>query len=534
MKGKRIGHSSWKPQRGKGGADPDRKGGPRYNFIRHEPGQQFIMPPSLDDWLPEDHVARWISSTVDSLEKGGRLQPFYDYYRDDGTGHPAYHPCMLLKIILYAYCLCITSSRKIERLILNDVGARFLSGNLCPDHRTISDFRKNHIDALKPLFTSVLGLCKKAGLASVGRVSLDGTKMKANASLMANRKRAGLEKIAKDLLDEADRVDREEDERYGSDRSGDELPQHLSGKENRENAIAEAYRRLHEEEQPESNTDSSSDGHRRHGLSGLTRGQKDRLRRVVEAHHVVEEKEQNRIEEQERLLEERAEEEARTGKKKRGRKPKDPSEKKIPDAQGNTTDPESRIMKTQLGWVQGYNAQAVVDCESGIIVGQAVTQDENDKQQLSPMLECVNTQFGRYPEQVLADAGYWSESNAEREAQGMEFFIPSQKDYKARKAMLERPSPRGRIPKRLSKKDRIERRMRTKAGRKIYSKRSSTIEPTFGQMKENRRHDRFRIRGLRGAQGEWSLMCTVHNLLKLFKVRDRYRRDSVSSLGCSV
>lgn len=444
-----------------------------YNFLPYDENQIYLLPPSIIEWVPEGSLSRFVSDVIDHLEKQGRIAGFYKGYREDGWGHPAYHPRMLVKVLVYGYCKGLMSSRKIAQALLEDVAFRYLAANQRPDFRTISDFRKDHLADLDSLFVEVLELCQEAGLAKMGRVALDGRKVAGNAALDKNRKKESIEAEVKRILEEAERVDAEEDERYGKDRQWDELPEGLRTKE-------------------------------------------DRLRRLREASKRLEEAERQAREEQEEKLARREEEEKKTGKKKRGRKPKQPDDVVDKDAKANVTDPDSRILKTRKGWVQGYNGQAAADCESQVIVAQDVTQEENDVHQVGPMLERCEEQAGQRPEELVADAGYWSEDNAGLEDEQTELFIATTKDWKQRKVLQEKGPPRGRIPKDATGKDLMERKLLTKRGREAYRQRGSAIEAVFGQM-VMRGLTRFLLRGFRKVRAEWSMWCMTHNLLKLWR-----------------
>lgn len=447
-----------------------------YNFLPYDQDQLYLMAPSIREWVGEDSLARFMSDVVDHFEAQGKLASFYAGRREDGWGRASYHPVMMVKVLLYGYAVGIRSSRKIERALEELVPFRFLAANQQPDFRTIATFRTEHLEALNELFTEVLELCQEGGLVKLGRVALDGRKVKANAAPERNRTREQLRKEVKAILAEAERIDGEEDALYGEDKRGDELPEGLRKRE-------------------------------------------ERLKRLREAQARLEARAKEAEEEQAAKLRKREAEERAAGKKKRGRKPK--SAKKVGEevadrVKTNLTDPESRIMKTRRGWVQGYNAQALVDCASQVIVAADVTQAENDVGQLAPMLERCEQETGRRPEQCLADAGYWSEANAGLEDEGTELFIATTKDWKQRKALREQGPPRGRIPKDASIRDRMERKLRTKRGQQIYRDRSCTVEPVFGQMHERALND-FLLRGIRKARGEWSLFTTTHNLLKLWR-----------------
>jgi transposase len=447
-----------------------------YNFLPYDERQLYLLPASIVEWVRDDSLARFVGETVDLLDRRGQLSGFYEGYRRDGWGHPAYHPRMLVKVLVYGHCVGVTSSRKLAAGCENEVALRYLTANQQPDFRTISDFRKDHLSALEELFVEVLGLCKEAGLVKLGRVALDGRKVAGNASLDQNRGEEWLQEEVRNLLAEAERVDTEEDAQYGKERRGDELPQGLRTREERKTRLEAALER-------------------------------------------IEEKKRQAAMKQERKIGERRKEEVETGKKKRGRKPKDPETAAMEatkKTKANVTDPESRIMKTRRGWVQGFNGQAVADCESQVIVAQDLTQEENDVRQLGPLLKRCEEQAGRRPDELLADAGYWSEENAKLESTETELFIATRKDWKQRKAMREAPPPRGRIPKGLSARERMERKLLTKRGREAYKQRGSTIEAVFGQM-VMRGLVRFLLRGQEKASAEWSLWCTTHNLLKLWR-----------------
>ena len=434
--------------------------------------QLYLMPPSLRDWLPEGDLAWFLLDAVSEMDLGA----FHEGEREDGAGRPGYEPAMMTSLLLYAYCLGERSSRVIERQCLVNVGFRVIAANLIPDYSTICRFRQSHADALEGLFVQVLRLCAESGLVRVGRVALDGTKIKANAALSANRTEESIREEVRRMLAEA--VDAAEDEKYGKDRRGDELPEALQTHEGRVKRLREC---------------------------------KERLEREAREKKAA----------QEKKIEDRQAEEAATGKSKRGRKPKNPDEIETKPAKANVTDPESRIMKTRQGYVQGYNAQAAVT-EDQIIIAAEVTQEENDVRQLHPMIEKAaetleSAGVMEKPAAVLADAGYFSEKNlADAPPDGPELFIATTKDWKQRKALAEAPPPRGRIPKNLSPKDRMERKLLTVRGRALYKKRGQTVEPVFGQIKDGRGCDRFLQRGLSAVSAEWKLICAAHNLLKLF------------------
>lgn len=446
-----------------------------FNFRAWNRDQGLLMPPSLRDWLPEGDLAWFVLDAVGQMD----LEPFYTRYRRDGWGNAAYEPSMMVALLLYAYSLGVRSSRQIERLCERDISFRVIAANQVPDHTTIARFRQANEQELAALFTQVLRLCAEAGLVKVGVLALDGTKIKANAALEANRKYAWIEAEVGRMLEEAQAKDDEEDELYGPDKRGDELPEDLQDRGKRLSRLKEAKARLEQE--------------------------------------AVEEAAQ-----QAEKTKKRAEEEKKTGRKKRGRKPKQLEDKPQADTKANITDPQSRIMKTRKGYLQGYNAQSTVTREQ-IVVCADVTQEENDVHQLHPMLKQTQKELSAagIEEEIdvaVADAGYWSEENLqEADPEGPELLIATTKDWKQRKALREKGPPRGRIPKDISPLERMERKLRTKRGWGLYSQRSWIVEPVFGQLKVGRRCDHFMRRGHRAAQSEWRLINATHNLLKLWR-----------------
>ena len=363
-------------------------------FIEADRDQLYLMPPSVKDWLPENDLAWFVVDATGQMD----LSPFEAGVREDGAGRPAHAPETMVPLLLYAYCLGERSSRV-------SVGFRVVAANLVPDHSTICRFRNEHRAALEGLFTDALRLCAAAGLVKVGLVALDGTKMKGNASLAANRTEESIREEVRRMLAEADAVDAEEDAKYGKEKRGDELPE------------------------------------------GLQRHE-DRLRRLAECRERLEREAAERKAEQAGKIAEREREEAETGQKKRGPKPKDPDEVAKKKAKANVTDPDSRILKTRTGWVQGYNAQAVAT-EEQIIVAAEVTQEENDVHQLHPMLkkaaENLAVVDAGMMEKAVADAGYMSEENlATDDPEGPDLFIAVAKDREQRAATDD--PPRGRTP----------------------------------------------------------------------------------------
>jgi len=426
-------------------------------FRPYEPNQDFLMPTSMRDWLPTDHLAYFISDIVDQLD----LSTILVRYASEERGYPPYHPAMMVRVLLYAYCIGVPSSRKIEKRLCEDIAFRVLAANNTPDFRTISDFRKDHLKALSGLFLQVLKLCQKAGLVKLGHVALDGTKIKANASKhkamsykRMKEEEARLEAEVAALMKKAEAVDKEEDCRYGKDKRGDELPKELAFRESRLKKIKEAREALEDEAKAEAEVAASAN--KKH-----------------------------------------------TG---------------VPDdkAQRNFTDPESRIMPAPGGkhFIQAYNAQAAVDSAHQVIVAAEITNKPADRGQAEPMMKVVKENTGQLPRQMSADAGYFSSDAVKNlTAQGIDVYMPP--DKMGHRTALP-PAPRGRIPKDLSVVDRMRRKLRTKKGKERYGLRKELPEPVFGQIKQARGFRQFLLRGEDKADGEWKIICVGHNLLKLF------------------
>jgi transposase len=448
-----------------------------YNFRDYDQEQLFLMPPSVQEWVKEDSLARFLSEVIDGMDARGRLDAFYAPYRVDGWGAPAFHPVMMLKVVLYAYTNGVTSSRRIEAMLEVDIAFRYLAANNQPDFRTINGFRTTHLNALLGVFVDVLELCRDAGMVMLGRVALDGHRVASDASLSENRKRERLEQQVQELLDEAALIDARENQQHGPDARGDELPSGLKNPRKRAEHLQRAL---------------------------------DELKKREDA---------QRVEQEERIAV-REKEEQETGRKKRGRKPKPAAEVKLPeDARVNRTDPESRVMKGRNGrYLQGYNGQAMVDCQSQVIVAQQLTNEQADVDLLATMLNLCEEQAGARPAQVLADAGYWSEANGALDGQdGTDLLI----------ATVHWPQEN---PEKHPQRDLMEAKLEKEEGKAAYAQRGSTVEPSFGQM-VTRGLERFRLRGKWKAGLEWSLWCTTHNLLKLWRQATRTRGSSVSCVA---
>ena len=496
------------------------------SFRSWNPEQTLLLPPSPVDWLPDDHLVFFLLDLAAELD----LEEIYAVYRQkDPRGEKPYDPRMMVVLLLYAYCVGMPSSRKIEKACWEDAAFRVLTGNQQPDHSRISDFRRRHLGALAGLFVQVLRLCQKAGLVSLGHVALDGTKVKANASkhkamshermLKSERQ---LEAEMRALLRKAEILDAQEDSQYGKGKRGDELPEELQRRSSRlewirkakaeleaEAAAAKAAQRQQQAdaaEQEAAEADASGDGQASKRAARRRRGAR---KRADDANKLAIEK----AEAAGLTSPDRAAEAEPTAMPSR-QLPTDAAGKPKASAQRNFTDPGSHILKGSEGWIQGYNAQAAVDGDHQVIVAIGVSNQASDAIHLLPMLERIQANTGQLPEVLTADAGYCSTTNIEAcEQRGLEAYIST-----SRQQHGQRPRPsRGRPPKDLDARGRMVRKLRSKAGQAIYALRKTVVEPVFGQIKGSRRLDRFRLRGLEQVNGEWALMATTHNLLKLFR-----------------
>ncbi len=419
-----------------------------------------MLPPSLREWLPEQHLVYFVSDVVDQLD----LSAMYAVYEKEKRGQPPYDPRLMTKLLVYGYCTGVFSSRRIQKRLQEDIPFKVLAAGNEPDFRTISDFRKIHIETLQNLFEQVLAMALECGAIKLGRVSLDGTKMKANASkhkamsyARMIEKQKQLKEEVKQLLDQAAAADETEDRHFGSQR-GDELPEELRRRETR-------------------------------------------LAKIKQAKKVVEQRARDK-----------ATEEGKSAEEAKRAKPEDKD-------QYNFTDPESRIMKSSDGFVQGYNAQAAVEPKLLLIVGQSVTEAANDKKQLKPMMELIEQQSGQRPEAILADNGYCSEENlahlesTDKPERNIEGFIATGKQTHGEHRL---PAKRGPLPKGATKVDRMKRKLQTKVGKAVYAARKCVVEPVFGQIKQARGFRQFLLRGKEKVKGEWALLCLTHNVLRLY------------------
>ena len=448
-------------------------------FRAYQPTQTLLLPPSIEEWLPEGHLARFVREVAATLD----LTAIESIYKEE-RGNPPYHPLLMVTLLLYAYSTGTYSSRRMAAKLVDDVAYRFLAAGNAPDFRTLSDFRKTHGVALSGLFVQVLKLCAEAGLVKLGRVAVDGTKVKANASkhkamsyARMNEREAALKQQVAELLARAEATDKAEDAEYGEDRRGDELPEELQRAEGRLAKIQAAKAALEAQAREQAMKDAED----------------------AKAH-----------------IAEREQKEKANGRRFGGKRPQVPDPelaKPAPKAQRNFTDPESRIQKTADGFIQGYTAVLAVDDVAQVIVAQHVTPMAAEVNELVPIVNAMARLMGRLPDQLVADAGYWSEANAEHlSAKGIDGYLARGRMKHGESAPA---PPRGRIPAKLSVAERMERKLKTKAGRAVYARRKAIVEPVNGQIKQARGFRQFLRRGVERVGQEWSLVCTAHNLLKL-------------------
>ena len=447
-------------------------------FRAYNLDQRLLLPPDLREWLPDGDLALFISDVVDELDLSG-IYATYD--GGDRRGQPPYHPAMMVKLLLYGYCVGVASSRKMERATYRDVAFRVLAADQHPDHDSIAAFRHRHLDALAGLFVEALRLCRAAGLVTLGHVALDGTKLQANASkhkAMSYARmevtEARLEREVRALLDRAAQVDAEEDAEYGRGQRGDELPAELARRESRLQKIRAAKAALEQAAKEQATAAAAAAEAKRDAREQREGPAKGAPVKVPDP------------------------EQARPA----------------PTAQRNFTDPESRIMhdNASKAVVQAYNAQLAVDAHAQIIVACNVTQAAPDVEQFVPLLRQVARHTGQAPGIVTADAGYFSAANLTApEVGASDCYVPPD-----RHAHSGEPR-RGRARHPISEQMRAK--LRTAAGRAIYARRKTLPEPVFGQIKQARGFRRFWLRGVRNVRGEWALICLTHNLLKLFRAR---------------
>ncbi len=459
-----------------------RAAGEEKTFRSYDPDQVLLMAPVLAEWLPEGDLAHFVSDLVESALD---LGPIYAAYEEE-RGYPPYDPRLMLKLLIYGYANGVASSRKLEAASYRDVAVRMLCAGQHPDYRSIARFRARHLEALSELFVQALRLCKQARLIALGTLALDGTKLRASASrhkamsyermlkkeTQLEREIAALRKNVDALLRDAELIDAEEDERFGADRRGDELPQELQRREGRLERIREAKAALEAEARE-------------------------------------------------------AETARRSELKEQGKKPRRPPNARDPfapkpKAQRNFTDPESKIMKTSDGsFHQCFNGQAIVDSRAQVIVAAELCDQAPDAEQLEPALDQLADNLdaidAELPEgaALTADAGYFSQENVTiTTGHSLDPFIAT---GRFKHSEPPAPAPRGPVPKNATPKQRMARKLKTKQGHAVYARRKAIVEPVFGQMQTVQDAQRLLLRGKQAARAQWRFHCAVHNLLKLHR-----------------
>ncbi|MEO3778949.1 IS1182 family transposase [Micromonospora sp. B11E3] len=459
-------------------------------FRVFDPRQVLLLPPSLDDWLPEDHLARFVADLVDEVLDLGPVLADYTEKR----GYPPYDPRLMVRLLIYGYTTGVRSSRAIGRRCVDDVAFRFLAADQAPDFRSIARFRRRHLDALAGLFTQSLHLAMRLGMVKMGRVALDGTKLEANASKhkamsygrMVDREQqveaeiAHLEAAAQALLADAEATDTAEDATFGAHGKDADLPAELDRREKRLARLQAARAQIEAEAAEKARRHAEDKERRRQQRTGT-----NDERAIADAGEAAADK----------------------------ARPK-------PKAQANFTDPDSRIMKNSDGaYIQAYNAQAVVDEQHQVITAADVTTNASDALNYTTMLDQSAQNTSTHPRQALVDAGYCSEANLEAAKDrhlscGTDTFMATGRLGHDEQVP---PAPRGRIPTNATLKERMARKLRTKPGKAAYSRRKAIVEPVFGQIMTCQNGRQLLLRGEDGARGEWRLLAACHNLRKIFR-----------------
>ena len=458
-------------------------------FVACDREQSFLLPPDVRDWLAQDHLAWFVIDAVGEMD----LDAFYAAYRLDGRCRPPYDPAMMVALLLYAYARGVPSSRAIERACVEDVAFRVIAAQQRPDHATLARFVANHQEGLAGLFGEVLTLCARSGLARVGVIAVDGTKVTANASRNEN---LDYEQIARGLIEQAIATDQAEDELYGEAR-GDELPPEFHTSAGRRGWLREAKKRLEAERSADPQPVP-----------------RDRAKRLKQAKRRLDEELWTEVRANDAYERYRARGVMRNGRRigKGHSVPKPYTPPETPEGRINVTDPDSKVVKGLRGWMQGYNAQAVTN-EQHIVLAAEIDNVGADFGHLEPMLDAAQHELAAAgvddtPEVLLADAGYWhSEQMANIVNRGIQVLIPPDT---SRRRTTRRNWDGGHY-------DFMRRVLATERGGELYRKRQPMIEPVFAQMKFNRGMDRFRRRGRGAVRMEWRLITATHNLLKLHR-----------------
>ncbi len=475
------------------------------------PRQGFLLPPSPLEWLPEGHLAYFILELVEELDLGDLERAIQS---KDSRGTRPYSPGMMVALLVYAYCVGVYSSRKIERATYEDVAFRVLAGGEHPFFTTINGFRKRHLEALSGLFVQVLQLCRRAGLVKLAHVAMDGTKVQANASkhkAMSYRRmseeEARLRAQVDELLARAEAVDQEEDARFGEGQRDEDLPEELRRRERRLERIRQAKAEL------------EADARASRAAELREQAERARQRAKTETRDKVRKADETRVhrrEQEAEALSDPADAEdfvTEAGLPKHRVRAR-PDGTPHPKAQRNFVDPESRIQESGGSFLQGYNCQLAVDEEHQIIVAQAVTNQPPDNGNLLPLLDQVRDQCEASPKTVTADAGYWfPEVDTQGKRRDTSVYVAPDRQRHGTD-----PAPSGSESEHEpTAKDLMRAKLRTPEGRAIYARRKAVVEPVNGQIKEARGFRRFLLRGLDAVSGQWSLVCTGHNVLKLYR-----------------
>jgi transposase len=501
----------------------------RKTFRPWQPEQTTLLPPSPREWLAQDHQVYFLLDLVDELDLSEILIPAL---AKDPRGEKGFDPRMMMMLLLYAYCVGIVSSRKIERACYEDLAFRVLTGNQQPDHSRISEFRRRNLDALKDLFVQILRLCQKAGMVSLGHVALDGTKVQANASkhkAMSHermlRAEKELEKEINALIRKAEILDAQEDKRYGKGKLGSDLPEELRHKQSRLERIRQARKEMEAETAAAAARQREEEAKAAVAKAAAAQqaeapiAEQAELNKKAEAaaakardaiDHAIKAAEIAGVEVDLESL-------AADAMPRRGLARKADG---IPTAktQRNFTDPDSHLMQSSGTYLQGYNCQLAVDSDHQVIVALGVSNQPPDVEHLEPMIERIASYAGALPDVMTMDAGFWSEDNAKACAdQGIDAYIATGRLPHGKPP----PPKRGPLPKDADERTRMARKLRSKKGSGIYAQRKAIVEPVNGQIKEGRGLRRFLLRGLEKVDCEWHLIAATHNLLKLF----RYKRS---------
>lgn len=498
--------------------------------------QLYLLPPSMRDWLPDDHLVWLVLDLVRTID----LSAFHARYVHSGPGRPAYHPGMMLALLIYAYANGVRSSRQIERLCSTDIAYRVICAGHKPDHDTIANFRAVHEEALDQVFVAGLRLCDAAGLASLGTVAIDGTKIAANAAMSANREAETIRAEAERILSEAKTADANQQDLFGAG-TGSQMPSRLAWRSSRLAHLRAAQAELEvQQARAKAAAAKATEAARKAAEKGRMlpgpRPTEDPHEQLARAQIEVE------------VARQRAAQPSKSeamGRRRPGRRPQPDApwsrHRALPEAEArlkaaeadvaeaakaakvNVTDPQSRVMKTLDSFIQGYNAQGSVN-QHQIILANDVTQDCNDYFQFVPMVSATgrNAKLAGIDPRiglVLVDNGYCSEENAT--APGPDRLISTRKEYKQRLATAQTGVCVGPPPADAGALEAMEYRLRTAEGAAAYALRSQTVEPVFGILKQTLGFRRFSRRGLPAVQSEWSLVCAVHNLLKVFRHRSR-------------